>query len=193
MPRKLNVLIGVTGSVAAIKLPILVEKLQRLKSDNFDTVEIQVIVTRNAMHFFDRDQVLKLGVRLITDEDEWKAWEQMSDPVLHIELRKWANLMVIAPLDANTMAKIGCGMCDNLLTCVVRAWDFAKPLLFCPAMNTYMWEHPLTIETCSKLESLGFEQIPVIAKKLACGDTGYGAMAEVDSIVERIKQKLCLL
>ncbi len=53
----------------------------------------------------------------------------MGDPVLHIELRRWADVLVLAPLSANTLAKVAHGLCDNLLTCVVRAWDFAKPLL----------------------------------------------------------------
>lgn len=63
------------------------------------------------------------------DEDEWHAWKAIGDPVLHIDLRRWADLMVIAPLSANTLAKLAGGLCDNLLTCVVRAWDFDKPLL----------------------------------------------------------------
>ena len=63
------------------------------------------------------------------DEDEWRQWGQVGDPVVHIELRRWADAFVVAPLSANTLAKVAGGLCDNLLTCVVRAWDFAKPLL----------------------------------------------------------------
>lgn len=63
----------------------------------------------------------------------------MGDPVLHIELRRWADVLVLAPLSANTMAKVAHGLCDNLLTSVVRAWDYAKPMIVAPAMNTYMW------------------------------------------------------
>ncbi|KAI1280603.1 Phosphopantothenoylcysteine decarboxylase [Halotydeus destructor] len=101
--------------------------------------------------------------------------------------------MVIAPLDANTMAKLTVGMCDNLLTCVVRAWDLKKPLLFCPAMNTHMWNHPVTDKNICSLKSLGYIEVPVVAKKLACGDTGFGAMAEVTSIVAAIKKAACAI
>ncbi|KAK2562959.1 Phosphopantothenoylcysteine decarboxylase [Acropora cervicornis] len=77
--------------------------------------------------------------------------------------------MVIAPLDANTMAKISCGLCDNLLTCTIRAWDVKKPLLFCPAMNTFMWEHPITSVQVKQLIHMGYTHIPPIKKTLACG------------------------
>lgn len=79
------------------------------------------------------------------------------------------------------------GICDNLLTCTTRAWDMSKPLLFCPAMNTRMWEHPITSKQITVLEEWGHTQIPPIAKTLICGDTGMGAMAEVETIVNHIK------
>lgn len=63
------------------------------------------------------------------DEEEWRAWQAKGDPVQHIELRKWADILVIAPLSANTLAKMAQGLCDNCLTSVVRAWDWSKPLL----------------------------------------------------------------
>uniref|UniRef100_A0A8C6SEW5 Phosphopantothenoylcysteine decarboxylase n=1 Tax=Neogobius melanostomus TaxID=47308 RepID=A0A8C6SEW5_9GOBI len=127
-----NILVGVTGSVAALKLPLLVSELLKFS----------------------------------------ELWTQRSDPVLHIELRRWAHLFVIAPLDANTLAKIANGICDNLLTCVVRAWDTSRPLLFCPAMNTAMWNHPITAEHVSRLQTFGYKEIPCISKKLVCGDEG---------------------
>ncbi|KAK7792929.1 hypothetical protein R5R35_008071 [Gryllus longicercus] len=127
------------------------------------------------------------SIEVFNDEDEWKAWNSRGDPVLHIELGKWADLMVIAPLDANTLAKIAQGLCDNLLTCVVRAWDMKKPLLFCPAMNTRMWNHPITSKHISVLKSWGYCEIPPISKTLMCGDKGIGAMAEVSTIVQRVQ------
>ena len=63
------------------------------------------------------------------NEEEWRAWQAKGDPVQHIELRKWADVLVIAPLSANTLAKVAQGLCDNCLTSVVRAWDWSKPLL----------------------------------------------------------------
>ena len=79
------------------------------------------------------------------DADEWAGWQQRSDPVLHVELRKLACLLLIVPLSANTMAKLANGLCDNLLTCVFRCWDIsAESVIVAPAMNTYMYEHPIT-------------------------------------------------
>lgn len=81
-------------------------------------------------------------------------------------------MFLIAPLSANTLAKISHGLCDNLLTSVARAWDYNKPMLIAPAMNTFMWDNPLTGEQLKKMESLGAMVISPVIKTLACGDTG---------------------
>ncbi|XP_021082519.1 phosphopantothenoylcysteine decarboxylase isoform X4 [Mesocricetus auratus] len=117
-------------------------------------------------------------------------WKRRSDPVLHIDLRRWADLLLVAPLDANTLGKVASGICDNLLTCVIRAWDRSKPLLFCPAMNTAMWDHPITAWQVGQLKAFGYMEIPCVSKKLVCGDQGLGAMAEVETIVEKVKEVL---
>ncbi|XP_013792078.1 phosphopantothenoylcysteine decarboxylase-like [Limulus polyphemus] len=191
MSQTANILIGVTGSVAALKLPLLVRQLQAVKLPKFPELRInlQVVTTERALHFYPLDEVKDL-VNVLRDEDEWRTWQKMSDPVLHIELRRWADVLVVSPLDANTMAKISSGICDNLLTCVVRAWDMKKPLVFCPAMNTHMWDHPITVTQIEKLKELGYIEVPCVAKKLACGDSGYGAMAEVPTIVETVVKHL---
>ena len=130
------VLLGVTGSVAAIKTPLLDEELRRSGH------EVRIVATKAATYFFDP---APLRERLSLDADEWPGERyRRDDPVLHIELRRWADLFLIAPLDANTLAKMANGLCDNLLTCVVRAWDVARPIVIAPAMNTVMWEHPST-------------------------------------------------
>ncbi|CAK6950975.1 phosphopantothenoylcysteine decarboxylase [Scomber scombrus] len=175
-----RVLVGVTGSVAALKLPLLVTQLLQLPG-----VDVRVVTTEHAKHFYNPEEV---SVKIYSDTDEWEMWTQRSDPVLHIELRRWADLLVIAPLDANTLGKISNGICDNLLTCVVRAWDMSRPLLFCPAMNTAMWQHPITAQQVSKLKEFGYVEIPCIAKKLVCGDEGKGAMAEVATIIGFVEQ-----
>ena len=87
------------------------------------------------------------------DEDEWK-YEKVGDPVLHIELRKWADILLIAPMSANTLAKVAQGLSDNLVTCVARAWDVSKPFVVCPAMNTQMWVHPLTHQHVTLLRQI---------------------------------------
>ncbi|XP_022104711.1 phosphopantothenoylcysteine decarboxylase-like [Acanthaster planci] len=181
---KQHVLVGCTGSVASIKLPQLVQELLR-----HEQLQVSVIATENACHFFQASD-LPGEVAVYRDADEWSMWKNRDDPVLHIELRRRADLLVIAPLDANTLAKVANGICDNLLTCVVRAWDLAKPLLFCPAMNTHMWNHPITAEQINTLKSLGYSEVPCVEKKLACGDTGAGAMAEVSTIVTAVLDAL---
>ncbi|KAH0619891.1 hypothetical protein JD844_014288 [Phrynosoma platyrhinos] len=139
-------------------------------------MEVQVVTTENAKHFYIPGEI---PVTLYSDADEWQVrlsptqlWKGRTDPVLHIELRRWADLMLVAPLDANTLAKIANGLSDNLLTCVIRAWELSKPLLFCPAMNTAMWEHPITAQQVEKLKGFGYMEIPCIVKKLVCGDEG---------------------
>ncbi|KAL0272374.1 UNVERIFIED_CONTAM: hypothetical protein PYX00_005368 [Menopon gallinae] len=175
-----KILLGCTGSVAAIKVPALVRKFMETGD-----VEIKIVTTERGKHFLRREGILE-NIEIITDDDEWSAWQKRGDPVLHIELSKWADLFLIAPLDANTLGKISSGLCDNLLTCIVRAWIPTKPLLFCPAMNTRMWEHPITSQQVSLLVSWGYTEIPVITKKLICGDSGLGAMAEIDTIYETV-------
>lgn len=94
--------------------------------------------------------------------------------------------MLISPLDANTLAKIACGICDNLLCSIVRAWDLQRPLLVAPAMNTFMWTHPLTGEHLEKIRSIGYHIVEPVEKKLICGDTGMGAMAPVEYIAQAV-------
>ncbi|XP_018567735.1 phosphopantothenoylcysteine decarboxylase [Anoplophora glabripennis] len=174
-----KILIGCTGSVATIKLQPLIDNILK----DVVKAEVRVCVTEHSKHFFDVKHIPH-QVDVFSDSDEWAAWSKRGDPVLHIELAKWADIFLIAPLDANTLAKISTGICDNLLTCTARAWDISKPLIFCPAMNTRMYEHPLTSNQIATLKSWGYLEIPAIEKLLICGDTGPGAMAEVSTIVK---------
>lgn len=180
--KRTRVLLGCTGSVASIKVPELVKQMKNHGAD------VRVVATEHAKHFFRAEDLG--GTQVLCDADEWDSWHQRGDPVLHIELRKWADLLIIAPLDANTMAKLAHGLCDNLLTCVVRAWDTELPLLYCPAMNTAMWNHPLTDQHRQTLTELGYVEVACVLKTLVCGDTGYGAMAEVEDIVNVVNTNL---
>jgi phosphopantothenoylcysteine decarboxylase len=206
-----NVLLGATGSVAAIRVPELYRQLHLAGH------AVKVVTTRAALYFF--DPATLDGGEVIRDEDEWPGREagrlwQRGDPVLHIELRRWADLFAVAPLDANTLAKLANGLCDNCLTCVWRAWDAARPVVLAPAMNTLMWQHALTgrhlrqlaadhgggdvptgldldgvvrgiNERCPRLRIVGPQ-----SKRLACGDVGEGAMADVAEIVSEIGRLL---
>jgi phosphopantothenoylcysteine decarboxylase len=179
---KVNLLLMCTGSVASIKIPELCSKL--LSTDKFS---IRLVPTEKSLHFFTPSS-LPPGVQVFTDSDEWSSWQGRGDPVLHIELRKWADVGLVAPMDANTLAKAAGGLCDNLLTCCLRAWEFhpvPKPVLFCPAMNTQMWLHPVTGKQVELLTSWGFTLVPCVEKTLVCGDSGFGAMAHLETIVEK--------
>ena len=162
-----NILVGVSGSVAAIKIPEILEALSGL-----DRCHVKMVVTEHSRHFLPPD-LTTLGYFdqgglefVLTDEDEWASWKQRGDPVLHIELRKWADIAIIAPLSANTLAKLSNGIADNLLTSVMRAWDFTKPCLLAPAMNTAMWEHPVTNQQLDILQTWGYTVIQPISKTL---------------------------
>lgn len=210
-----RVLLGVTGSVAAVKTPELCEALQAGGS------LVKVAPTAAALAFFDPASLsgtpdAELPVRgqsvLYLDQDEWPSDRlfAVGEPVLHIELRKWAEVLVLAPLDANTLAKLALGLCDNLLTCVYRAWDFGKPVVLAPAMNTLMWTHPATARHLRQLledhgggaapaglsaEAVGelinqrcprLRVVLPVSKRLACGDEGMGGMASVTDIAAAI-------
>ncbi|CAF1534775.1 unnamed protein product [Rotaria magnacalcarata] len=188
--RRWRLLLGVTGSVATIKLK---ELIHSFNIHNIDTI---VIPTERAKHFVEfEDSWCSHG--LITDIkcpcyfedlDEWSSWKKRNDPVLHIMLRDWADILLIAPLGANTLAKLAVGLCDNLLTNIVRAWDLKKrkPLIIAPAMNTAMFEHPLTRQHLETLtNTFGYIEIPCVEKTLMCGQIGIGGMASVETIAEK--------
>lgn len=200
--RIFNILIAVTGSVATVKLIELVNKIKSVfpkshkdETNEFNTsINIKIVMTRNSKHFLSKEKILNSlddsQISILDDEDEWNQWKDMGDPVLHIDLRKWADLLLIAPLDANSLAKLANGICDNLLTCVVRAWDISRPLIYCPAMNCHMYEHPLTKEHLEKLQSFGYIRVDCVEKRLACGDYGMGGMASVDTIANKVIETL---
>lgn len=96
-----KILLCCTGSVATIKVINIIENLKLIGN-----VEVKVVFTKSAFHFCDASKLKELAIPLHDDAKEWSAWEGRGDPVLHIELGKWADVMLIAPLDANTLAKI---------------------------------------------------------------------------------------
>ena len=210
-----NVLLGVTGSVAAVRVPALHTALTEAGH------AVKIVTTEPATYFFDPNILAAPNREQIVfrDRDEWPGREQgqryeKGEPVIHIELRNWADLFLIAPLDANTLAKLAVGLCDNCLTCVWRAWDSSRPIVIAPAMNTLMWQNSFTRRHLRSLAAdAGAGHIPAhleepqliaqinarsrtlrviapIEKRLACGDTGVGAMAEVPDIVEGVNDML---
>ena len=196
-PARIKLLIGFTGSVASVKFKELITQIQ--VKDRF---EIKVVLTQCAQRFISKEDISSVGLGtgdVYTDSDEWTEWEKIGDPVVHIDLAKWANVLLVAPLTANTLAKFANGLCDNLLTCVFRAWSFSeKMVVLAPAMNTQMWLNPFTERHLDAILRLippycgrGCVHIcQPVEKRLACGDTGIGAMAEVDTIALTL-DKLC--
>jgi phosphopantothenoylcysteine decarboxylase len=213
-----NVLLGVTGSVAAVKVPQLYQQL----SAQGHTVK--VVATQASLYFFDPVALAPREGRrnpdvVVLDEDEWPGRDEgrrfaLGEPVPHIELRRWAEVLCIAPLDANTLAKLANGLSDNCLTCVWRAWDPGRPVVLAPAMNTLMWLHPLTRRHLRQIsadtggdfipEMLDLDEIVVmmnrtsprlrvvapVSKRLACGDVGVGGLAELDDITGAVESLL---
>jgi phosphopantothenoylcysteine decarboxylase len=207
-----RIVLGVTGSVTSVRTPRLYQTL----CDQGHVV--RVVATEPALHFFNPNDLSPHADDpagpVYRDQDEWSlAPYQRGDPVLHIEFRKWADLFVVAPLDANTLAKFALGLCDNFLTCVFRAWDFSRPVVLAPAMNTLMWQSPVTLRHLRQLlADFGDDNgargswtldeapevfakhaprivlIPPQAKRLACGDIGVGAMADVVAIAESVRR-----
>jgi phosphopantothenoylcysteine decarboxylase len=210
-----RLVLGVTGSVAAIRTPALYASL--CASSHI----VRVVATEPALNFFDPDELGASSAAtpgtvrgpLFRDRDEWPSRRYVrGDPVLHIDFRNWADLLVVAPLDANTLGKFALGLCDNFLTCLLRAWDFTKPVILAPAMNTLMWRSPVTERHLAQIlldhgdtkalpEAWSLETapdhfarhvpnivlVPPQAKRLACGDVGMGAMAEVTTIAEVVR------
>lgn len=178
--RRPRILWGLSASVAAIRAPNLARALAAVG-------DLRAIATERAGHFLEDWPV---DVPLLRDADEWAAWKRLGDPVLHIELRRWADVFVIAPLSADALAKLAGGICDNLLLSTARAWDYSRPLLVAPAMNTLMWEHPATREHLETLRRWGARVVPPVEKELACADVGMGALASPETIAADVAAAL---
>eukprot|EP00216_Chloropicon_sp_CCMP2111_P002956 CAMPEP_0198234442 /NCGR_PEP_ID=MMETSP1446-20131203/463_1 /TAXON_ID=1461542 ORGANISM="Unidentified sp, Strain CCMP2111" /NCGR_SAMPLE_ID=MMETSP1446 /ASSEMBLY_ACC=CAM_ASM_001112 /LENGTH=203 /DNA_ID=CAMNT_0043915225 /DNA_START=339 /DNA_END=950 /DNA_ORIENTATION=- len=195
MEQRPNVVIAATGSVATVKLPMLVESTRQWAN-------VKVILSETARRFVSKEQLMAnfgdeaepsspagLGRIIYLEEDEWSTFKEIGDPILHIELGKWADALVIAPLSANSLAKMANGLCDTLLTSLFRAWDFTKPVVVAPAMNTRMWDNPVTAIHCQVLkERYRVVQVDPVVKALACKDVGMGAMAEPATIAQVVKK-----
>jgi phosphopantothenoylcysteine decarboxylase len=175
-----KILLGVTGSVAAKLTPKLVAMLIEAG------YEIKVAATQTSLHFWQKESV---PVPVYLDSDEWpENGYEKGKPIMHIELREWADMLLIAPVTANTLAKMAHGISDNLLTSVVRAWNPEKPILIAPAMNTLMWENPLTKKHIdAAAETYDATLIHPVEKMLECGKYGMGAIADLSTIRETVQ------
>lgn len=172
---KKRIVVGVSGGIAAYKACDLVSKLS--KKD----YEIKVILTKHAEKFVSRLTFEALCHNYVeTDLFD----ESNEDPIAHITLAKWADLMIIVPATANIIAKVVHGISDDLLSTTFLACN--KHKMICPAMNTQMYENPVTQQNIQTCKNLGYQILDPVVGHLACNDTGKGKMIEPADIVEAI-------
>ena len=171
-----NILLGVTGSIAAFKAADLANQITKIGYN------VEVIMTGSAMKF-----VAPLTFQALTKNKVYTDMfdEFTPDEIKHISLAKKADVCIIAPATANIIGKIANGIADDFLSTVVMALK-DKPVFIAPAMNTNMYENPIVQENIEKLKRFGYIIIEPKESLLACGDLGKGAMADVSEIMDKI-------
>lgn len=179
MLRNKNIILGVCGSIAAYKAAFLVRLLTKAGAN------VKVILTPDGANFITPLTLATLSKNPVYTqyfEEETGVWSN------HVELGLWADLMIIAPISANTLSKLSNGICDNLLTAVYLS---AKcPVYVAPAMDLDMWKHQSTQENIDRIISFGNTVIAPKEGELASGLYGAGRMAEPEEIVEFLSQSL---
>ena len=176
-----NILLGVSGGIAAYKTTFLVRLLIKAGA------QVKVIMTQSASSFVSPLTLSTLSknpvlMDFINEEDGSLSWNN------HVELGLWADIMLIAPATANTLSKMANGTCDNLL---LATYLSAKcPVYFAPAMDLDMYKHPSTKNSLDKLKSFGNTMIPAESGELASGLHGEGRMAEPENIVAFLREDL---
>ena len=168
-------MIGVTGSIAAYKIAGLCSMLKKKKAD------VTVIMTQNATNFINPITFETLtGNKCLIDTFD----RNFQYDVEHVELAKAAEVFLIAPASANVIAKAAHGIADDMLTTTLLA--STCPKLFAPAMNTRMYQNPITQDNLQILKKYGMKVITPASGYLACGDTGEGKMPEVEELYDNI-------
>jgi phosphopantothenoylcysteine synthetase/decarboxylase len=176
-----NIVLGVTGSIAAYKAADLTSQLAR------NGCEVRVVMTADALRFITPLAFKTLSrhpvVTDLYDEDEgWKP--------THIKLADEADLLLIAPATANVLAKLAHGLADDALTCIALALNPKAKILLAPAMNGKMWLHPATQQNAATLKSRGAEFIGPEEGLLSCGYEGLGRLWPVDAVARRALELL---
>jgi phosphopantothenoylcysteine decarboxylase/phosphopantothenate--cysteine ligase len=173
-----NILIAVTGSISAYKIADVVSELGKRGH------QVQCILTESAAQF-----VTPLVLETLSGRPVKSAlFGADVSGTEHIDLARWADVFVVAPITANVLAKLALGLADDLLTTVALATT--APMLIAPAMNTVMWDHPATQQNLKTLVDRGAAVIDPAAGTLACGEVGVGKLAPMSTIVEAIEAAL---
>ena len=166
-----KILLGITGSIAAYKSILLIRQLVKAGA------EVKVVMTPSSTDFVSKLTLSTLSKNpVLIDLFDETSWAN------HVMLGRWADLMVIAPLSCNTLAKMANGLCDNLLMAVYLS--ATCPVVVAPAMDEDMWHHAAVRENLSRIESHGVKIIPVDKGELASGLYGDGRMAEPEAILQ---------
>lgn len=176
-----NILLGITGGIAAYKTTFLVRLLIKAGA------QVKIVMTQSASSFVSPLTLSTLSknpvlMDFVNEEDGSISWNN------HVELGLWADLMVIAPATANTLSKMANGTCDNLLLATYLSAKCA--VYFAPAMDLDMYKHPSTATSLKSLESFGNKMIPAESGELASGLHGEGRMAEPEHILDFIQEDL---
>lgn len=172
-----KIILGITGGIAAYKMNYLLRDL--IKSG----AEVKIVMTRSAGQFVSQLTLSTLSKNKVYTDfyDENKTWNN------HVDLALWADLMLIAPCTANTLAKITNGLCDNLLMAVYMS---AKcPVVIAPAMDLDMYAHPTVLKNLGTAESFGHKIIPAEFGELASGLVGQGRLAEPSTILSVLENQ----
>src|ERR1700722_3537024 len=172
-----KILLGVTGSIAAYKALLLVRLLIK------EGALVKVIQTPAARDFVTPLSLAPLSRNpVLSDLFMADTWSN------HVELGRWADILIIAPLSCNTLAKMAAGICDNLL--MATYLSAVCPVLLAPAMDEDMWPHPATQANLHRVRGFGNKIIPVGKGELASGLFGDGRMAEPETILEHLITEL---
>lgn len=174
-----NILLAITGGIAAYKSASLARLLVKYGHN------VQVIMTKGATAF-----ISPLTLQALTGN---AVHTQLLDETAeagmgHIQLAKWADLLIIAPASANTLARLSMGMADDLLTTVCLATT--APILVAPAMNQQMWANPAVVLNTQTLTDFGYQIIEPASGEQACGDVGAGRLPEPESLFEQVQWAL---
>ena len=181
MSKRKNIVLGVTGSIAAYKAADLTSLLTKQGH------QVNVVLTADAQRFITALPFKTLSRRpVVTDlYDEDEGWKP-----LHIELADAADLLLVAPATANCLAKLAHGLANDALSCIALALNPNAKVLLAPAMNGKMWQHPATQQNVATLKSRGAEFIGPEAGMLSCGYEGVGRLWPVEAIAQRAGQLL---
>lgn len=175
------IVLGVTGSISAYKAADIANRLHK------DGHDVHVVMTEGGSQFITPLTLQTLSKNKV-HIGEFEEYEPTV--VKHIDLAGNADLVLIAPATANVIGKIAGGIADDLLTAVVIAAYKQAPIYIAPAMNTNMYENPIVQENIEKLRGLGYHFIEPKESHLACGTTGKGALADVDTIIDTVEGAL---